>query len=391
MLGAEGTVLRRQLTRFMETHPGIRVVQRPTPDAADQRHQLYVQWLNAGASEPDILQLDAIWTPEFAAAGWILDLERFHPASGDFFPATIVANQWNKRLFALPWFVDVGMLYWRTDLMAAAPTTFAELERVATRAKASRGLKYGLVWQGARYEGLVTVFTEYLGAHGGSILEGGRVTVNSPAAVQALTAMRDEIWRDGIVPSSVLTWHEEESRFAFQNGESVFMRNWPYPYALMNDSSASRVAGRYAIAPMPAAPGGRPTAALGGANLAINLNSDHPEAAWAVIDYLTRPEQMIERAKVVGQFPTRPALYDQPALARALEVPTAQARLVIEHAVPRPVTPVYTQLSDILQIDLHRALTRQLEPAAALAHAAREMQALLDRVGLGEGGNVAGR
>jgi multiple sugar transport system substrate-binding protein len=391
MLGAEGTVLRRQLARFMETHPGIRVVQRPTPDAADQRHQLYVQWLNAGASEPDILQLDAIWTPEFAAAGWILDLDRFHPASADFFPATIVENQWKGRLFALPWFVDVGMLYWRTDLMAAAPTTFAELERVAVRAKASRGLKYGLVWQGARYEGLVTVFTEYLGAHGGSILEGGRVTVNSPAAVQALSAMRDEIWRDGIVPSSVLTWHEEESRFAFQNGETVFMRNWPYPYALMNDSSASRVAGRYAIAPMPAAPGGRPTAALGGANLAINVNSDHPEAAWAVIDYLTQPEQMIERAKVVGQFPTRPALYDQPALARALEVPTAQARLVIEHAVPRPVTPVYTQLSDILQIDLHRALTRQLEPAAALAHAAREMQALLDRVGLGEGGIVAGR
>ena len=64
---------------------------------------------------------------------------------------------------------------------------------------------------------------------------------------------------------------------------------------------------------------------------------------------------------------------------------------MIEHAVPRPVTPVYTQLSDILQIDLHRALTRQQEPAAALAHAAGEMQALLDRVGLGRGGPVARR
>jgi multiple sugar transport system substrate-binding protein len=391
MLGAEGIVLRRQLARFMTAHPDIQVVQRPTPDAADQRHQLYVQWLNAGASQPDILQLDAIWTPEFAAAGWILDLDRFHPATADFFPATIVENQWKGRLFALPWFVDVGMLYWRTDLMAAAPTTFAELEQVAARAKAKRGLRYGLVWQGARYEGLVTVFTEYLGAYGGSILEGGRVRVSSPAAVQALTTMRDQIWRDGIVPSSVLTWHEEESRFAFQNGETVFMRNWPYAYALMLDSSASRVAGHYGIAPMPGAPGGRPTAALGGAQLAINANSDHPEAAWAVIDFLTQPEQMIERAKVVGQFPTRTALYDEPTLARALAVPTAQARLVIEHSVPRPVTPVYTQLSDILQIDLHRALTRQMEPAAALSHAAREMQALLDRVGLGEGGIVAGR
>jgi multiple sugar transport system substrate-binding protein len=390
-LGAEGQVLRRQLTRFAELRPDIRVEQRATPDAADQRHQLYVQWLNAGASDPDILQLDVVWTPEFAAAGWILDLDRFRPATDSFFPATVAANRWNGRIYALPWFVDVGMLYWRTDLVAHAPASIAELEGEAGRAMREHGLPYGLVWQGARYEGLVAVFSEYLGGFGGRILEQGRVLVDSPAAVAALTAMRDEIYRERIVPPNALTWHEEEARFAFQNGEAAFMRNWPYAYALMQGSAASRVAGHYAVAAMPAAPGGRPTATLGGAQLAINANSDHPEAAWAVIEYLTRPEQMLERARVVGQFPTRPALYDDPALARALTIPPAQARTVIEHAVPRPVTPVYTELSEILQIDLHRALTRQQEPAAALAHAAREMQALLDRVGLGEDEDVAGR
>ncbi|HUR93340.1 MAG TPA: ABC transporter substrate-binding protein [Gemmatimonadales bacterium] len=391
MLGEEGQVLQRQLARFMSSHPAIRVVQRPTPDAADQRHQLYVQWLNAGASEPDILQLDAIWTPEFAAAGWVLDLDRFRPATDSFFPATIAANRWRGRLYAAPWFVDVGMLYWRTDLMRSPPATFEALEREARRARAEHGLPYGLVYQGARYEGLVTVFSEYLGGYGGRILDGGRVTVGSPAAVRALTDMRDQIYRDGIVPQAALTWHEEESRFAFQNGETAFMRNWPYAYALMRDSSASRVAGRYAVAVMPAAAGGRPTASLGGAQLAINVNSRHPEAAWAVIEYLTRPEQMLERARIVGQFPTRPSLYDDPALARALAIPPAQARAIIEHAEPRPVTPVYTQLSDILQVYLHRALTRQQEPGTALSRAAAEMQALLDRVGLGEGGARATR
>jgi multiple sugar transport system substrate-binding protein len=391
MLGEEGQVLQRQLARFQQAHPDIRVVQRPTPDAADQRHQLYVQWLNARASEPDILQLDAIWTPEFAAAGWILDLDRFRPATDSFFRATIEANQWGGRLYALPWFVDVGMLYWRTDLMRAPPATFDDLRREATRTRTARGLRYGLVWQGARYEGLVTVFSEYLGGFGGRILDGPRVTVGAPAAVRALTEMRDEIYRDGIVPQSALTWHEEESRFAFQNGETAFMRNWPYAYALMQDRAASRVAGRYAVAVMPAGPGGRGTAALGGAQLAINVNSAHPEAAWRVIQYLTEPAQMLERAQGVGQFPTRPALYDEPALARALSMPPAQARAVIEHAVPRPVTPVYTQLSDILQVYLHRALTRQQEPAEALRRAAAEMQSLLDRAGLGQGGAGAGR
>lgn len=389
-LGAEGRVLRAQLERFMAVHPEIRVVQRPTPDAADQRHQLYVQWLNARASEPDILQLDVVWTPEFAAAGWILDLDRFRPPADSFFPATIAANTWNGRLYAMPWFVDVGMLYWRTDLLRAPPTTFAELERQALRVRAARGLPYGFVWQGARYEGLVTVFSEYLGGYGGRILDGGRVTVNSPAAVEALTTMRDEIYRDGVVPPAVLTWHEEEARFAFQNGQAVFMRNWPYAYGLLQDSAASRVAGRFDVAVMPAGPSGRPTASLGGQQLAINARSRHPEAAWAVIRYLIEPEQMLERARGVGELPTRPALYDDPGLSRALGLPAERAREVIDHAVPRPVTPVYSQLSDILQIALHRALTGQQEPAAALAQAAGQMQALLDRVGLGRPG-VASR
>jgi multiple sugar transport system substrate-binding protein len=202
--------------------------------------------------------------------------------------------------------------------------------------------------------------------------------------------MRDQIHGTGVVPGRVLTWHEEEPRFAFQNGEAAMMRNWPYAAGPMGDTAESKVAGRFAVAPMPAGPGGHPTAAFGGAQLAINAFTPEAEAAWLVIEYLTRPEQMLERAQVVGQFPTRTGVYDDPALADALEIPPARAREIIEAAVPRPVTPVYTQLSEILQIQLHRALSRQAEPADALARAAAEMQELLDRVGLGRGA-VAGR
>ncbi|HEY8470334.1 MAG TPA: ABC transporter substrate-binding protein [Longimicrobiales bacterium] len=388
-LGAEAEVLRAQLARFMEANPGIRVEIQPTPDAADQRHQLYVQWLNARAGDPDVLQLDVIWTPEFAAAGWILPLDRFAPPVDSFFPATIEANRWRGRLFALPWFVDVGMLYWRTDLLPRAPETFEELRAFADEARARGATPYGFVWQGARYEGLVTVFLEHLGGFGGAILDAdGRVVVDEEPAVRALECMRGAV-ESGLVPRAALTWQEEQTRFAFQNGQAVLMRNWPYAYALLADSAQSRVAGRFAVAPMPAAPGGEPTAALGGAQLAVNAYTEHPEAAYAVIEYLTRPEQMLERARVVGQYPTRPALYDDPALAASLAVPPAQARAIIARAEPRPVTPVYTQLSELLQVRLHRALTGQQEPAAALADAAREMRRLLERAGLGPGASVA--
>ena len=119
VLGAEGEIVRRQVARFEAEH-GVRVEVRPTPDAADQRHQLYVQWLNAWSADPDILQLDVVWTPEFAAAGWIRPVDEFRipqETLADFFDATLRANHWGGRLYAVPWFVDTGMLYWRTDLM----------------------------------------------------------------------------------------------------------------------------------------------------------------------------------------------------------------------------------------------------------------------------------
>jgi multiple sugar transport system substrate-binding protein len=239
------------------------------------------------------------------------------------------------------------------------------------------------VWQGARYEGLVTVFLEHLGAFGGTILDDdGGVAVDSEAAVNALTAMRGMIHIEGTTPEAVLTWQEEQVRFAFQNGEAVMMRNWPYAYSLLQDPAASKVAGRFAVASLPAAAGGQPTAALGGSQLAINAFSEQPEAAYLLIDYLLQPTQMIERARIAGQFPPRQALYDSGALADALEFPPADARQIIERAVARPVTPVYSELSQILQVSLHRALTRQQDPRPALQDAAGSMRRLLAKAKL---------
>jgi multiple sugar transport system substrate-binding protein len=367
----------------MERHRSIRVEIRATPDAADQRRQLYVQWLNARTSEPDVLQLDVVWTPEFAAAGWIASLDRFAPPLDELFPAAVAPHRWQGSLFALPWFVDVGMLYRRTDLVPRAPRDLDDLMQLAGDAMVGNRVPFGLVWQGARYEGLVTTFVEYLGAFGGAILDAeGRVVVDSAAAVRALTFMRDAIYATHVVPAAVLTWQEEQTRFAFQNGQSAFMRNWPYAYALLEDGSQSRVAGRLAVAPMPAAAGGSPTATLGGSALAINAHSDQAEEAYLLIEYLLQPAQMIERAQIAGQYPPRPALYHGRELAAALPIPPADALAVIERATPRPVTPVYTELSELLQVSLHRALTQQQLPQAALQEAAAAMRALLARVRL---------
>jgi multiple sugar transport system substrate-binding protein len=228
------------------------------------------------------------------------------------------------------------------------------------------------------------VFVEHLGAFGGAILDaGGRVVVNSPAAVRALDAMCQAVAEGGYVPRQALGWHEEETRFAFQNGHALLMRNLPYAFPLMQAAADSRVAGRFAVAAMPASRGGHASAALGGAQLAINARSDHPEAAWKLVAFLTAPEQMRERARVLGQFPALRSLYAGDALAGALPMPPGAVRRIIEDAVARPVTPVYTQLSQILQIRLHEAPAGRASRLGAAA-AADEM-ALLARVGLASG------
>ncbi|MGE0157775.1 MAG: ABC transporter substrate-binding protein [Gemmatimonadales bacterium] len=389
-VGQEGELLRAQLAAFMRENPDVVVELQSTPDAADQRHQLYVQWLNAHVGEPDVLQLDVIWTAEFAAAGWIRPLDAFSPETEAFFPAAIEASRWRDSLYAMPWFVDVGLLYWRTDLLDAPPATYAELASRAREGMRRGGVPYGFVWQGARYEGLVTVFVEHLHAFGGSILDaGGAVRVDGEAAVRALEFMRDALGAGGITPADALAWQEEQTRFAFQNGEAVMMRNWPYAAALLA-GSGSRVADRFSVAPLPAGPGGARASALGGQQLAINAHSDEPDAAWRLIAFLTSREQMLARASAAGHYPARTAPYEETDLAAALAVDPRDARAAIEQAVPRPVTPLYTEISRVLQVALHRALTGQAEPSVALRDAAREMRSVLARLAP-PGGNGAPR
>src|SRR3982750_3708938 len=147
-LGAEGTLVAKQLQRFMQLNPGIRVELQRTPDDASQRPQLYVQWLNARVGNPSILQLDVVWTPEFAAAGWVLPLDKYGPAKAEFFPATVEANTWGGKLYALPWFADVGLLFRRTALVLSEPTSLEDVVGDARTAMARRGgPRYGIVWQ----------------------------------------------------------------------------------------------------------------------------------------------------------------------------------------------------------------------------------------------------
>jgi multiple sugar transport system substrate-binding protein len=355
------------LREFERLHPGVSVQAESLPWTADVQHQFFVINLEGRSAGFDVLMLDVIWVPEFARAGWILDLtERFDAAArAEHFPSTIAAATLGERVWAVPWVMNVGLLYYRRDLLArhgwAAPRTYDDLARQALALRGEEGVRDGFLWQGKQYEGLVVNVLESLWALGTDVLgPNGDVLPDAARAADAL-AQRRAFITDGVSPALVTAADEEVSRREFGAGTAAFLRNWPYARALF-DAPGSPVRGRVEVAPLPG--GG----ALGGAHLAINAGTSHPREAWELVRFLTRPEAQRRIADAVGLHPTRPALFESPALLS-----------IFRGARARPVTPWYQTLSATLQPELSAAITGVKPPARALDDARRRLQYLLVR------------
>lgn len=174
----------------------------------------------------------------------------------------------------------------------------------------------------------------------------------------------------------MLTFKEEESRQVFTSGQSVFLRNWPYVWKLAQDTSTSKVDGKIGIGTLPGKERGSGVSCLGGWNLAISAYSRHPDLAWKLIEFMTSAHAQKQFALNAGRLPSRPALYlDPEILAAAPHYKNLYPAFT--RARPRPVSPVYSKISDILQIEVHRVLTGQQGAAEALARA----QKSIDRLG----------
>lgn len=370
------------ISRFEAAHPGIVVEMVEGTAATDARENMYSASFMAKESTYDLAYIDVAWLPKFAASGWLRPLDdRFTPElRAAFMPGDLEGSRYDGKLYRLPIQSDAGMLYYRKDLLAAkglaAPKTWAQLTEAARRTMGP-GLS-GFVFQGRQYEGLVCVYLELLWGFGGELIDAdGKVRLDEPPAVAALNALVDAIHRDHISPEAVLTYQEEETRQAFQEGRAVFMRNWPYAWNLMQ-APGSPVRGKVGIIPMVSGPGGRSAATLGGWGFALSAYSRHPDEAWQLAEYFASAESQKLAFLQGGILPSRKALYSD------LEVLKAAPHMkelykVISVARPRPMQPRWPRISDSLQLHLSSALSRQEEPEAALKAAAAEIRSAIAR------------
>ena len=355
-----------------------------TPGSASEQLALYQQLLAAGASDIDVFQIDVVW-PGILAQHFIDLTHMAGDPPAEHFAAIVANNTVDGRLVAMPWFADAGLLYYRQDLLEKydrpVPGTWEELTETARLVQEGERAAgnpdfWGYVWQGRAYEGLTANVLEWINSRGGGTFvdEAGEITINNPAAVHALELAAS--WVGTISPEGVLNYTEEEARGVFQSGQALFMRNWPYAWALA-ESADSPVRGRTGLAVLPkGGEDGTHSATLGGQQLGVSRYSSNPELAADLVMHLTGREEQKRRA-VVGSFnPTFPALYDDPEIAAAVPV-IAELRAVLDKAVARPSTvtgAAYNRVSATIFDAVHRVLSGRAEPQASLARLERDLR-----------------
>lgn len=357
-----------------------------TPNSATERLSLYQQLLAAQSGDVDIFQIDVVWPGMLA--NHMVDLSQYTEGAQDnHFQSLIRNNTVDGRLVAMPWFTDAGVLYYRKDLLEKydqqVPETWEQLTETAetvmqAEREAGNDKFWGFVWQGRAYEGLTCDALEWVASHnGGTIVNAeGEVTINNPQAREALALASS--WIDTISPRSVLNYTEEEARGVFQSGNALFMRNWPYAWALAQ-SPDSPVRGKVGVVALPkGGEDGRHAGTLGGWQLAVSKYSKNPALAADLVRYLTSYEEQKRRAIEGSYNPTIPALYKDKEVLAAVPF-FGELFETFKNGVPRPSSVTgesYGRVSNAFFNSVHDVLSGEAEPEQALAGLERELRRL---------------
>ena len=384
---ASGT-LQKLIDKFNKQNKDISAKWRVMPsDTGQYFDQLRTQF-QAQDGSLTLIGGDVIWPAQFAANSYIVDLsDRFTESMrSKFLQGPVESNTYQGKVYGVPWFTDAGLLYYRKDLLEKAgfsgpPATWDELKEQADKIKQDQGTKIGFVFQGAEYEGGTVNGLEFINSHGGQVLDpndASKVVIDSPESVAGLEAEYSMV-ADGVSPQAVSTYAEPETEAPFLGGDAVFARNWPYMYSLAGTENFIET-DLIDMVPLPAGEGGESVSVPGGWNFFINAFAEQEaqDAAWEFVQYMTAPEQQKAYALGGSYLPTLTALYDDPEIKETLPV-VGVAGEALKNAVPRPVSPVYSDMSLKMAEEFNSSLGGDTEPQQAISTLQTELQKIADQ------------
>jgi len=350
----------------------------PLPADADQQREQLVRRLAARDPDIDIIGMDVIWTAEFAAAGWILPWpeDLADTVIQGRLSSAVESATYEGRLHTAPFTTNTQLLWYRTDRVETPPETWEEMIELAE----SLGEIGAIQAQGERYEGLTVFFNSLLASAGGSILDDreDQVELDEDPTRQALQVMQ-RLALSPSAPSSLATSREDQSRLAFEAGESTFMVNYTFvwPSAWQN---APDIAEHVGWARWPAVSKEHPSrVTIGGLNLGIAASSPHPEMAFTAASCLASEENQRLAAQIGGLSPTIVALYQDSEVRETF--PFADTLLEsLKSGVLRPQTPLYNDISLAISHTLHPM--RSINPEQDVSRLREKIRRALHSEGL---------
>ncbi|WP_314215510.1 ABC transporter substrate-binding protein [Pseudarthrobacter equi] len=369
-------VVRPLIEKWNAAHPDEKVTFKEQTDNADQQHDDLVQNFQAKNADYDVASVDVVWTAEFAAKGWLQPLkDKMAIDTKGMLEPTIEAGSYKGTLYAAPVSSDGGILYYRKDLVPTPPKTWDEMMGMCSIAKQNNMGCYA--GQFKQYEGLTVNASEAINSAGGSVLDkDGKPSLNTPEAEAGLDNLV-KAFKDGNIPAEAITYQEEESRRAFQDGKLLFLRNWPYVYNLATTEGSSKVKDVLGMAALPGKDGPG-ASSLGGHSAAVSVYSDHKATSLDFVKFLVQEEQQKFFATQGSLAPVLGDLYeDQELVAKLPYLPVLKTS--IENAVPRPVTPFYPAVTKAIQDNAYAALKGEKPAKDALS----DMQKSIETAGAG--------
>lgn len=335
-----------------------RIVGNLLPSDADGQREQMVRRLAARDDGMDLLGTDVTWTAEFAEAGWIiaLDDDQVAAATEDVLEAVVETALWQDEMYAIPKNTNVQLLWYRESLVDEPPATWEEMFQISSDLR-DAGEPYEIAVTGSRYEGLVVAFNTLVASAGGTLVnEDSTEPTIDDSTIEALEIL-NELATSGLASRSLSNAQEPEVYADLEAGRAAFAINWPYVLASLRsagatDASIAEVAEDVAAAPIPAVQDGEPVrSTLGGMNYAISSYSEHPDEAFDAAMCLRSPEHQLQHALNAGEPPVLESIYDDPEFQEAY--PQGPVMLeALQTAVPRPISPLYQNISTIISSTL---------------------------------------
>ncbi len=386
-MGREGEVVKSMIPAFEDEHPGIRVRVQQLPWSAAHEKLLTA---HVGDVTPDVAQLGNTWVPEFVALRALEPLSARTAASlsitaDAYFPGIWDTNVLSDTLWGVPWYVDTRLLFYRTDLLRDAgvsevPTTWEEwraaMEAVRVRSGSTDAdvATYGAFLPTNEWN--VPII---LGLQAGSSLLRERDTrgaFSEPAFRRAFEYFTG-LYRDGLAPkygsNDVANMYQE-----FARGRFVFYVSGPWQIGEFSRRLPQDLQGQWATAPMPGPVDGVPGVSLaGGSSLVIFQSSTQKDAAWKLIEYLSRPQQQATFYELTGDLPSRPAAWQAAQLADAPLTRAFYQQLF--HVVPTPKIPEWELIATRVFERVETVVRGGETVDAALAALDRDVNRILEK------------